>query len=349
MSGRRRRGGAAAVVLTAWLGPGIAAAESVDDARADHASAAPRLEVTGCPSSWNNDVQRSIAVEIGVLDGDAGIGTTSGVMPERASQNALSIRCGAGDVVVEARGPATGERLERTLSRDDLPAATGPRIVALAAVELLAALDPALRRRLAAQAGEPPLGTARPAPSIVSGGARARAADRRFSLVASGVYRAFEGPAGLRAWGGALDGRRASAGGAWSIRLGVEVAGGERSASLGRTSALLASARASVGARGRPVGDGLALSFELGARGGVVRLAGRSGDSEVVSSTAVRPWAGPVAILAAQLGVAWFCTELAVEGGWAAVSATGLVDDGPALAASGPWIGLSLGLGLRPR
>jgi len=329
------------VVLAALLGPAIEGGEARADGVPERASAPPRVETTGCPPSWERELRQAIAVEIGATSGDEDGGPTPGAPRAEASPSTLSFRCGGDRVFVAAGGPASGAHLDRTLSLDDLPSATAPRVVALAAVELLAALDPALRRQLRAQAAASAVRPRQPAP--------AAAEDRRLSLSASGVYRAFVAPAGLHAWGGALDGRRASAGGGWSLGFGLEVASGERSASLGQTSALLASARATAGARGRPGAGPLALSFEVGARGGVARLAGRSGDSDVLASTVVRPWAGPVAVVAAQLGVGWFCTELATEAGWAAVSATGLVNDGSALAASGPWIALSLGVGIRPR
>jgi hypothetical protein len=51
--------------------------------------------------------------------------------------------------------------------------------------------------------------------------------------------------------------------------------------------------------------------------------------------------------LRAELGLSWFCAEIAAEGGWAAVAASGNVDGGPVLAASGPWLALSLGVGQR--
>ena len=68
---------------------------------------------------------------------------------------------------------------------------------------------------------------------------------------------------------------------------------------------------------------------------------------DVDAFTVVRPWAGPVATLRAQLGLSWFCAEIAAEGGWAAVAHRGLVNGEAVLAASGPWLAISLGIGGR--
>jgi len=90
--------------------------------------------------------------------------------------------------------------------------------------------------------------------------------------------------------------------------------------------------------------------LDVGARAGGARLSGRSvGDPDVQGSTVVRPWAGPIVALTGQLGVSWLCLQFSAEGGWAAVSATGLVNEERALAASGPWVALSLGAGVRAR
>ena len=238
--------------------------------------------------------------------------------------------------------------LERTLS-GDLPAATAPRVVAMVAVQLLTTFDPALRRRPPEPSPKPsPPAPPPPPPAAVQSTAAPTPLDgRRLYLTAGWVYRAFLSDGGVHAWGGVLDARRTTANGRWSSGLGVEIAAAERSTNLGQTSALLASARASAGARARLAGDRLGLSFDLGARGGFVRLSGRADDPDVVTSTVVSPWAGPVATLRADLCLSWFCGEIGAEAGWAAVAASGLVNGGTAVAASGPWLALTLGVGTR--
>jgi hypothetical protein len=161
------------------------------------------------------------------------------------------------------------------------------------------------------------------------------------------VYRTFLSSAGIHAWGGALDARRAWRDGGWSSGLDVEMAGTERSTSIGQASALLASLRASAGARAPFAGERIVLAVDVGVRGGAALLSGRSDDPNVLAATAVHPWAGPIAELRAELALSWFCAVIAAEGGWAAVAAIGNVNNGPALAADGPWLAISLGIGTR--
>jgi hypothetical protein len=226
----------------------------------------------------------------------------------------------------------------------DLPAATAPRTIALVAADILTTFDPALRRRLEPPPKPSPMVSAAlssptpPRPTPVS-------EDRPLSLTAGGVYRTFFSSGGVDAWGGEVDARRASRDGRWSVGLGAEIASGDHSTSVGQTSALLVSASAEAGAR--IVRDRLTLSFDLGGRVGAARLSGQTGDPNVVGSTVVHPWAGPVAAVRADLGLSWFCAQIAAEAGWAAVSASGLVNGGTVLAASGPWLAISLGFGGR--
>ena len=114
--------------------------------------------------------------------------------------------------------------------------------------------------------------------------------------------------------------------------------GDERSTSIGQTSALLGSARLGAGGRVPLAGDRLALSFDVGGRVGFGASVGARLflEHHAPAATVLHPWAGPVATLRAQVGVSWFCAEIAAEAGWAAVSANGLVNGGAALAASGP-------------
>jgi hypothetical protein len=211
------------------------------------------------------------------------------------------------------------------------------------AADLLTTFDPALRRRLEAavktKQPAPPAAAAQPPPPPSDG--------HRLFLTAGAVYRTFLSSAGIDAWGGALDARRASRDGHWLGGVGVEIAVSERSTSIGQTSAVLGSARASAGGRVALAHDRLALSVDVGGRVGLARLSGHAADPNVVASTVVSPWAGPVATVRAQVGVSWFCAEIAAEGGWAAVSASGLVNTAAAVAASGPWLAISLGVGSR--
>jgi hypothetical protein len=300
--------------------------------RAARAGGPPSIgvNVESCPPRWDREIRGALAVELG----DERLAEPRTAERPTTAADRVRVHCDQQHVQVVARDADSPATLERTLAVGDLPAATAPRVVALAAVEMLAVFDPALRRRLEAFGSPVTLSYTPPA-------------DRRLSLVAGGVYRTFISSAGIHAWGGALDARRASRSRRWSVGIGFEIAGDDQSARIGQVSALLGSARASAGAQISLARDRLALSFDLGGRAGAARLSGHSDDPNVIASTVVRPWAGPVVTVTAQLGLSWFCAVIAAEAGWAAVSASGLVNDGPALEAHGPWHALSLGVGFR--
>lgn len=339
MSARR----AVLALLPALLAWGRPARE----ARAAVESPPISMSVDSCPPAWDGEIRLTVAVELGDERLAGAPADTRPAVPDspRAGGEAgytLSVRCDEHRVQVVARDSKTALTLERTLT--DVPDATAPRLIALVAVELLTTFNPALRRRLDAPAKPSKPRPAPAAPPVVS---PPPPDDRRLSLTAGWVYRTFLTPGGVHAWGGMLDGRRASQGGRWSVGLGVEVVGDERSTSIGQTSALLGSARVSAGGRVPLAGDRLVLSFDLGGRVGFVRLSGDADERNEGATTVVHPWAGPVWTLRAQVGVSWFCAEIAAEAGWAAVSASGLVNGAPALAASGPWLAITLGLGSR--
>jgi len=318
--------------LLAWEG-------AARDARAAVERPPIRVKVENCSPAWESEIRLTLAVELG---DESLAAAPAAERPGGAVGYTLSVRCDEHSARVVARDSRTAVTLERALT--ELPDATAARLIALVGVELLTTFDPALRRRAEPPArpskpSPPPPPPVAPQPTLVQ--------ERRLSLTAGWVYRTFLTTGGVEAWGGTLDGRRASRDGRWSAGLGVEVARDERSTSFGETSALLASARASAGMRIPVVGDRFAFYVDVGARGGIVRMAGTASGPNVEASTAVGPWAGPVATLKAQLGLSWFCAEIAAETGWASVSKSGLVNGGAGLAASGPWLAISLGLGTR--
>jgi len=331
--------------VLAWLAALLAWGGAARDARAGVDPPPIRVQVDLCRPEWESEIRLTLAVELGDerLAGAATDDEAPASVPDasRAGGYTLNVLCDDSRVRIVARDSKTAVTLERTLT--DMPDATAPRLIALVAVELLTTFNPALRRRVDAAPAKPRTPIPPPAPVVP----QATPDDRRLSVTAGWVYRTFLTSGGVSAWGGTLDGRRASKGGRWSLGVGIEVARDERWTSVGETSALLGSARASAGGRVALAGDRLALSFDLGGRVGLVRLSGDAPDPNVVTSTVVHPWAGPVATLRAQVGVSWFCAEIAAEGGWAAVSAEGTVGAATALAASGPWLAISLGVGGR--
>jgi hypothetical protein len=336
---------AALAMLAALLAWGRAGRE----ARAGGEHTPIRIDIETCPSQWDPEIRLALAVEFDDQRLAAAPTAEPAAVPgsprEEALGHRVSIRCAEHRVWVVVHDAKTAATLERTLT-GDLPEATAPRTIALVAVELLTTFDPALRRR-----PEPPARPSLPPPAPASMSAPAAPQPPpeppRLFLTAGGVYRTFLANGGVDAWGGVLDARRASRDGRWSVGLGVELAGGERSTAIGETSALLASARASAGARVGLARERLTLFIDLGARAGAARMSGHANDPNVIASSVVHPWAGPVAALRAELGLSWFCAEIAAEGGWAAVSASGLVSQGTTLAVSGPWLAISLGVGTR--
>jgi hypothetical protein len=280
-----------------------------------------------CPGIPHAAVRRALEVEIGArLEGSpAATGRPSGAPPV----GRLIVRCDADHAALAAEKTAGG-RLERKLALQDLSGDTGPRVVALAALELLATLDPELRRRLSEADSllATPDGPPRP----------------RLGLRAGAVYRTFSAPSGIAAWGGQLALDRAL-GTRLGVAGGIEVSVGRRSTPSGGATALLASG--SFAAGWRAGGQRISVRVEGGARGGLVRLSGSAGTPDVETQTVVRPWAGPFGAAHLLLGHRQVCLGLAVEGGLAAVAATGLANDAPALQARGAWIAVSLSAGLQ--
>jgi hypothetical protein len=322
------------VMLAALVASGRAARE----ARA--AEPAPiQIDLETCPPNWDPEIRLALAVELNderLADARA----------ERSRGHRVSIRCAEHRVWVVAHDAKTAATVERTLT-GDLPEATAPRTIALVAADLLTSFDPALRHRLEAPA-KPNQAPSPPSTSVATTAPSLPTESHRLLFTAGPVYRTFVSSAGIDAWGGALDARHSSRDGRWSAGADVEIAGGERSTTLGQTSALLVSARASAGVRVALTRDRLALGFDVGARAGAARMSGRAGNANVLASTAAHPWAGPLSAARIELGLSWFCAQLAAEAGWAAVSTSGIANGGTALAASGPWLAILLSVGVRP-
>jgi hypothetical protein len=104
---------------------------------ADAPSPAPRpvaLYISGCPSVTAEGARRIVAVELGVRLLAAGSATPPNV-------DRLIVSCRGQQARLEAGDPASPRYAERTLALDKFPGDGGSRAVALAALELLAALD----------------------------------------------------------------------------------------------------------------------------------------------------------------------------------------------------------------
>ena len=156
-------------------------------ARAQAPGAAPivALEMDGCPAIPPAAVRRALEVEAGVRLQERSASTAPA--HDATATGTLVVRCDADRAFLAVEGTAGG-RLERQLALSELAGDTAPRLLALAALELLAAQDPALRQKLA----DAEVTVAAPHVPTAS----------RTTVRAGAVYRMFSAPSGVGAWGG---------------------------------------------------------------------------------------------------------------------------------------------------
>jgi hypothetical protein len=296
------------------------------------------LEMVTCPETLAQAVRQIVGIEIGDLLVEEG-STASNV-------DRITIRCDGDLAWIEAGGDEHADRVDRTLRLADFPGDAAPRAVALAAIEELAALSPAVRRRIQERRTPAPPPVARAVgPATGPGEGAAGLPQVRWRVELAAVARAFLLSSGLIAYGGGLGvGRDLEHRGL--VALDLDVAGGSRTVSLGEARGLQLSAGVLAGARaGTP---DLSAALAIGARFGVVQFAGNPVDAATIGAHSVlRPWGGPVASIRGLAGVGTFNATLSLEAGFALVGAEGLADSAVALVAHGPWLGASLGIGIR--
>ena len=319
------------------------------------APATVALDTSSCPQVPEAAIRRIVGIEIGDLLAEPGDRAP-------AAGTWLAIACDNGSASLEARragsdNPFAGsdQAVQRVLRLADFPGDAAPRALALAGVEMLAALDPAVRQRI--QIRQPP-GTSTPPPppppapppaappASVQRAANAASADSSLAPVGialSAVRREFVGAGNVGGWGGRLDLDR-GLGDVFVLGVDVEVTSARTTVALGEASALLMSAGAFGGLRA--AGARVAGSLALGARFGLAALDGTpAGGSGAIGASALRPWWGPA--LAArgwiQAGAIGFVATL--EAGVVARGAQGLADQSTILAVDGGW--LVAGIGVR--
>ena len=301
-------------------------------------SARVALEIVGCPETLERAVRRIVGIEIGDLLIEPG--------SSASEVDRLTIRCEGDLARIEAGGDGDADHVDRTLRFDDFPGDAAPRAVALAAIEQLAALSPAVRRRIQdrRRPALPPVSrSAGPGAGPTDGAARAP--QLRWRVELSAIARAFLLSNGLVAYGGGL-GLGRDLGHRGLVALDLDAAGGNRTVALGEVRAVQLSAGVFAGARaGTP---NLSAALAIGARFGVVEFAGNPVDAATVKADNVlRPWGGPAASIGGSTGVGAFSATLSLEAGIALVGAEGLADSAAALVAHGLWVGASLGIGIR--
>jgi len=304
------------------------AAVATVGASAQATQATVALDTAACPAIPEAAIRRIVGIEIGDL--------LAGPGDVPAGGNRLAMFCQEGVARLAARGAGGGQPIERELRLAEFPGDAAPRALALAGVEMLAALDPAVRERI--QIRQSPAAAPAPEPP-----ARADRSVAAVGIAISAVRREFLGGAGFGGWGGRIDldrgfGRR------FVVGIDAEIDGGNSTVALGEARALLVSAGAFGGLRA--AGARLVGSLSLGARVGLASLEGTpAGGAGATGATALRPWWGPAIAARGWLRTGPIGFVAAIEVGVAARGARGLADGATVLAVDGAW--LLAGLGVR--
>ncbi|HVY37311.1 MAG TPA: hypothetical protein VHM31_05230 [Polyangia bacterium] len=297
------------------------------------------LEMQGCPTVPTSAVRHVLSVELGDLLLDAAAG---GAVPDT---DRLIIRCAGDFASVEAAG-SSGAPTERILRLGDFPGDAAPRALALVGVELLAARSEAVRARIL---GPRPIVTAPAVPAVVASPdltARPDPGRYRPRIGMAGVWRTFVTPDARPAFGARLYGSRPAVG--RGIASGdLEFAEASTTVqNVGQTTAALLSAAATLGAFAG--GRRWCLAVGLGGRLGLVRESGSSAaPARVSSETYWRPWGGPMASLGLSGMLGRADVAIGGEAGWSLSSIHEVAGGATAIAIRGPWLAVSMGVGLR--
>jgi hypothetical protein len=310
------------------------------------------LESEACSPAVAAEMRRVVTVELGpvLLDADHA---------PPADADRLRITCSSDTAVIEARSAEDVTAVTRTLRLDTFPGDVAPRALALAAIEVLAALN---RRRAEggrqragslppppappARAATPAVVVAEPPPRTVAFEALPlRAPPLEISV--SAVRRAFLAPHGLTVWGASLDAERVMAS-RWNLDVGLEVAASSSTDAgpLGQARGLVVSAAGFFGIHG-----------ERAPVSGTVALGGRVGIAHFTSTAApgalggeiTRPWGGLALATEARVVRRRLELRLTIEAGLALIGTEALAADATALAVRGGWVAISLGPGVRVR
>jgi hypothetical protein len=333
------------------------------------------LKIVSCPFISDTEVRRLIGIEIGdVLVGDR--------EPAPPYADRVTIRCEGEVERIEAVGAGRAQPLSRTILFADFPGDAAPRALALAAIEVLAALSPALRQRLEVHGASAPEGTephgprgvaatgvAREASTAVPPGAKSQAIETKVQQLKDKVdgekpERTHSGPptppsplvwrvgaSGLFRWFPTLG--ASAAGGKievdneltnnWELAFDLEAFGESKAVTLGSARALFGS----VGAFAGFGGPGTRRAVAVGGRLGIAHLEGDpAGSSAITGAQVVRPWAGPAIALRGFVQSGPLSLQLSAEAGVALWHAEGLASGSAELGASGMWLSLSAGPGV---
>jgi hypothetical protein len=241
-------------------------------------------------------------------------------------------------VRLEVREPTTGRTLDRFITLLGVPRSDRARLVAISAVELVAASKSGAAPEPPARAPDPP------AAVVVAPPPPPAPAQPRWRVAAVASMRHFGGLPRVSVGGGlALQHLRRR----FALGADLLAEGMQQPTPLGDVDSLLLSAGLTGAVRG--VKGPLSGEVGAGARGGLARLAGRArapGGVPVTSGTVSAPWFGPLATARGALTLApGFALTLAGEVGWAAGGVQGTVTGRPDLTVQELWWGATLAVG----
>jgi hypothetical protein len=281
------------------------------------------LTVAGCPAGADSAIRRIVELEIGDLLAKA---------DENSETDRLAVVCTDQWARLQASGPDRPLPVDRTLRLGDFPADAVPRALALAGIEMLAALSPAVRRRVEAGAVKEEAPAPQPLPPAT------------WHADASWSWHDFLGDKGLSLWGGrARMGR--DLGEHLSLGLDLEAAHGSRTVALGQVNGTLGAAGAFFGIHAGA--RDLFAEIALGGRMGFAQLSGDPSDAKVTGNRVSRAWGGPALALRFWTGVGRVALVFSGESGLALLGAEGLAGETTAVQVRRLWVSLGLGVGLR--
>jgi hypothetical protein len=285
------------------------------------------LATTGCPAGVDGAIRRIVGLEIGDLLAENG---------EAAETDYLAVVCAHDWARLEANGPGRPRQIDRTLGLKDFPADAVPRALALAGVEMLAALSPAVRRRVetAVAKQETPARALVVQPAVPS----------TWRADASAIWHGFPGDNGLSLWGGrGRVGREL--GERLSLGLDLEAASGSRGVALGQVRGVLVSAGAFLGVHAGA--QDIFTELAVGGRIGIAYLAGDPGAANVAGDHVSHAWGGPALSLRLWAGRGRLGLVFCGESGLALLGAEGLAGGTTAASLHSFWVSFALGVGIR--
>jgi hypothetical protein len=303
------------------------------------------LVLDPCAAVDAQEVRRLVPIEMGAPLAAA---ASDGVDTARVDTTRVFVGCVVGSpqlVRLEVRDPVGGKRVDRVITLVGDSKTDQARLVAIVAVELVAASRGENRSVSEGAAVAPPAPDPRTLVVMATPAAEREVARPRWRALALGSLRHVSGlPRVLPGGGLALE--RAWPRG-WALGADVLAEGATLPTALGDVDALLVSIGL-VGSwrleRGR-----LAVQSGLGARGGVARLVGRAPKdplSSVRPGSLSAPWVGPLAAARATVTLGRsLVISLGGELGYVTSAIAGHVQGQPDVAVSGAWWNVVAGVG----